>query len=159
MSQNIKKAISTLLFYLNILYPLFFSIVSGIRWYLDMFEELGKNTKTWDILSSALIEMVRSMIKAEESRENLKRYPFRLLFRSEASMDDFLKNGLNYTSKELGLFKNLYLTPFFPLCVYEAVSGISIRNLLFCLFRLSKAKTFSRYFSISRLTVFVTQPN
>jgi hypothetical protein len=93
-----------------------------MRWWLDLFEEVGKNSEVWEILLLTSVEMVRSVIRAEEDKEKMKRYPFRLLFHSEASMDYILKNGLNYSSRDVERFNNLYLTPFFPLCVYDAVS-------------------------------------
>jgi hypothetical protein len=78
--------------------------------------------ETGRIVFSTLVEMTQSVIRVDENKDELKRYPFHLLFHSKASMKNFLKNGLNYSSTDVDLFNHLYLTPLFPLCVYDIVS-------------------------------------
>jgi hypothetical protein len=92
-----------------------------MRWLLDQLKEVGDNTKVLDILFSTAIKMVPSVTITKGGSNNLKRYPFHLLFRSKASMNEFLKNRLNYSDKDVKRFNNLYFTPFFHLCVHDAV--------------------------------------
>lgn len=100
-----------------------FSVVDSVRFWMDLFEDIGKNPKTWDIIFNALLEMMRSVAKAEGGdQESLKRYPFHLLFANESSMEYVLKRELKYEDSDVERFNNLYLTPFFPLCVYDMVS-------------------------------------
>jgi hypothetical protein len=87
----------------------------------DVMKEIGNNTEVWDILFSIPIGMAQSEIREREGENRMNRYPFYLLFKSKASMNEFLKNRLNYSDKDVKRFNNLYFTPFFHLCVHDAV--------------------------------------
>lgn len=73
---------------------------------------------------STLVEMMKSVAKTESDPEAMKRYPFHLLFHSEASMNKVLKEEFKYDDADIERFDNLYLTPFFPLCAYEMVKKV-----------------------------------
>jgi hypothetical protein len=95
--------------------------VDAIRWWINVFEQVGENTPAWEIIFATGVEMARSATRVKEDKEKMKRYPFHLLFHSEESMDYVLRKELKYDETDIDRFNNLYLTPFFPICAFDIV--------------------------------------
>ncbi|KAI6229042.1 ATP-binding cassette sub-family A member 1 [Aphelenchoides fujianensis] len=96
------------------------SAVNAIRWLTDVFHFIGYQPAAWELIFRHSAHWIRSMAETTRDPETRKRYPFHLLFKSESAMDEVLRDGFEYKEAEVEKFNNLYLTPFFPFCVYDA---------------------------------------
>ncbi|KAI6203529.1 ATP-binding cassette sub-family A member 1 [Aphelenchoides besseyi] len=98
------------------------SAVNGIRWLTDLFYYLGYQTEAWNVIFDQFAFWIHTVSEAQHDTDSRKRYPFHLLFASESEMDEVLREGLEYEDEDVEKFNNLYLTPLFPICIYDAYS-------------------------------------